>query len=105
MPAIKSPKGTIIIKPGGFGRNIQLYLILFHLLSLFFSYKGNNKFAVFPGTDLPCQRTDILEGESMAMEHFGKVKINNQHIFNFWHLEDLMKSEITRKRSQEQLSC
>ena len=103
MPAIESPKGTIITKPGGFGRNIQLHLILFHLLSLFFSYKGNNKFAVLPETDLSCQRTDILEAESMTMKHFGKVKINNQHIFNFWRLGGLMKSEITRKRSRANL--
>ena len=85
MSAIESPKGTIITKPGGFGRNIQLHLILFYLLS-FFSYKGNNKFAVLLGTDLSCQSIDILEAESMTMKHFGKVKINNQHIFNFWHL-------------------
>lgn len=73
-----------------------------HALHFFFPTKVTINLLSFLELTYLDLSLDILEPESLTMKHFGKLKISNQHIFNFWSLGGLIKSEITRKRSQEQ---
>lgn len=86
MPATESPEDPIISKASALG---EIDLIAPNSTApaiFFFSYK-NNTFAVLPAADLPCQRIDILQPESLTMKRFRKLKVSNQHISNFWSLE------------------
>lgn len=75
VPATELPKDKIIVKPGVLEKADLIVPDSISPAIIF--YKGDLINCVFPGVDLSCQRIDILELESLTMNHFGKLKVNN----------------------------